>query len=69
MKVRTRRAGDGDARPTAARSLGRAATAPGHVRVTTSNPLFDAIFQQSRRDLRVLSSGEGDEAFVAAGIP
>jgi glycogen debranching enzyme len=40
-----------------------------HTTVRTSNPLFDAVLERSRADLRALASGEGDGAYIAAGIP
>jgi glycogen debranching enzyme len=37
--------------------------------VRTSNPLFDGVLARARADLRALASGDGDDAFTAAGIP
>lgn len=39
------------------------------VSLTTDNQLFNAVMLQSHYDLRLLLSGEGDQPFVAAGIP
>jgi glycogen debranching enzyme len=41
----------------------------GRVGVTTDDAHFDRLFEEARCDLRLLSSGEPDAPFIAAGVP